>query len=727
MAEAPDRGAKRRRLVPVALAIAACAVAPPHDRARAESTEVRAETIAASPLRPSPAHLVVPDVVDLPYVVAGEGGTSATFSVTNDGGSPLEGQGSRPLAWRLDGDATLSIASAPASIAPGERANVTVAFAGAAQETIARATLALATPSGELTVPVYAVAGDPKLGEASFEPMTGAGGVIIGEGVTVGMPAAPFPSGGAPWRDDSVHVFVPRHYRDRGAQDVIVHFHGFSSTIEGTLASHDYREHVYASGSNAVLVVPQGPENARSGDFGKLTAPGGLSRLVDEVLALLYREGRVAAPVLGQLVLSSHSGGYDAVARQLGVEARAPRPAEVMLFDSLYGDVPEYLAYAKSGGLFRSDYTEGAGTKANNLSLVGALGDAGVRVATTASPETLSERAPVVFFAPTTHEGATRHRGAYGEALRWGLGHSRRGPRVDLLSVVPEDGSARLSWRSPRDEDLEGFRVETSRDGATWEPAAKVGKDSGEATIALPRGARVRVVPITTGVEAAEALPSDVYRVDPGAKTLVVDGFDRVIDGSFGGLSHDFAARVGEAAGPVATASHRALAEGDVPLDRFTSILWLLGDQGRADGTLDDDERALLSDYVGAGGSLVVSGSEVAFDLAGGVDGAVFLDTTFGASFVDDDAHSHLVIGQGPLAALGALGFGGPSAPYAEDYPDALTTTSGGDAVLRYDNGHAAAVGIAGKAVLVGFPLELVDDAAKREALVQALLAFAGG
>ncbi|MBI4953720.1 MAG: hypothetical protein HY908_16970, partial [Myxococcales bacterium] len=43
-----------------------------------------------------------------------------------------------------------------------------------------------------------------------------------------------------------------------------------------------------------------------------------------------------------------------------------------------------------------------------------------------------------------------------------------------------------------------------------------------------------------------------------------------------------------------------------------------------------------------------------------------------------------------------------------------------------YDNGQAAAVGIAGQAVVVGFPLELVDDAAARAALVAELLAFVG-
>jgi hypothetical protein len=44
--------------------------------------------------------------------------------------------------------------------------------------------------------------------------------------------------------------------------------------------------------------------------------------------------------------------------------------------------------------------------------------------------------------------------------------------------------------------------------------------------------------------------------------------------------------------------------------------------------------------------------------------------------------------------------------------------------VLRYGSGGAAAVGLAGRAVTVGFPLETVDDPATLDTLVPALLAF---
>jgi hypothetical protein len=123
----------------------------------------------------------------------------------------------------------------------------------------------------------------------------------------------------------------------------------------------------------------------------------------------------------------------------------------------------------------------------------------------------------------------------------------------------------------------------------------------------------------------------------------------------------------------------------------------------------------------------VVSGSEVGWELSQTQAGAAFLDKGFGAKFLADDSASYAVTGEGALAGFATFTYGGPKAPYAEDYPDALKIGTGGSVVLRYGSGQAAAVGIAGKGVLVGFPLELVDDPATRAALVAKLVKFAGG
>lgn len=135
---------------------------------------------------------------------------------------------------------------------------------------------------------------------------------------------------------------------------------------------------------------------------------------------------------------------------------------------------------------------------------------------------------------------------------------------------------------------------------------------------------------------------------------------------------------------------------------------------------------ARLQAYVDGGGHLLASGSELSWSLAQAAGGPAFLDDVFGAQYLSDNSGSHAIAGTGPLASVASTTFAGTSAPYACPYPDVLAAGPSGDAVLNYGNGKVAAVGIGGRGVLVGFPLELIDSAASRKAVVQALLAFIG-
>jgi hypothetical protein len=680
-------------------------------------------TTTAGPPPPRGPHLVTPAVIDIPYVAGGQGASTAQVHIANDGDAPLEG-----LSWMLTGDSSISLRAAPASLGPGESAELSLTWSGSATETIAQASLAVALPHGTTVIPVFAVAGDPGLGSAAWESVEGAGGVIVGVGATVAMPAAPFPDGLAKYTDPSVRVFLPDSYRERGAHDIVLHFHGWNSTIASTLATHLYQEHVYASGSNAVLVVPQGPVDAPSGDFGKLMTKGGLSRLVTGVLVLLYREGKITHPVRGDLVVTSHSGGYQAAAAALDPSNLPPKVAQVNLFDSLYGYETAFESFALSGGALRSNYSETGGTLENNQAMAAWFTLRGVKAVTERTPRALREDAPVIAYAATTHDGTTRREGAYGEDLRWRLKHSRRGPRVELREVTPADGTATARWLAPVDEDVTAFVVETSTDRRTWTPAAKTVPSAAEATFPLADGARVRIKAEVTGVAAlADVLPSDTYRVDPGAKILMVDGFDRVLDGAYGGLAHDFAATVGEAVGPVASISHRAITEDGFDLTPWSAVVWLLGDQSTGDVSLSAAEQTALLNYVNGGGHLVMSGSELAFDIGQTAAGAMFLEQCFGAAFLADDAGSHEVAGQGPLSPIPSFAIGGPGAPYAAASPDALAPTAGGMVLLEYGSGKAASIGIAGKGALVGFPLELTSSPQALGTLAKSLLAFAGG
>src|SRR5579864_1071388 len=82
---------------------------------------------------------------------------------------------------------------------------------------------------------------------------------------------APFPAPGAPYRDDTVIVFVPAHYRFHDEEGVaaLVHFHGHNTTAERAIIAHELLEQLADSKQNAILVVPQLAAMAPDSSCGK--------------------------------------------------------------------------------------------------------------------------------------------------------------------------------------------------------------------------------------------------------------------------------------------------------------------------------------------------------------------------------------------------------------------------------------------------------------------------
>jgi hypothetical protein len=187
---------------------------------------------------------------------------------------------------------------------------------------------------------------------------------------------------------------------------------------------------------------------------------------------------------------------------------------------------------------------------------------------------------------------------------------------------------------------------------------------------------------------------------------LVVDGFDRVIDGSYRGLFHDFAARAGVASGlAFSIASDEAVEEGRVELTDYPLVIWLLGDESTGDITFSNTQERLLSSYLEKDGKLVVSGSEVGY-----ASDADWLESSLHARYLADDANSSTIKG-GSIFPGGSWSFG---VTYPEDYPDVLD----GETVLwSYSTGAAAAVGWSQQIAVIGFPLETLEDDDLQQAL----------
>jgi len=677
----------------------------------AADTTVPADTVADIPQDGGEGgpELSLPRTLAIPWVQTGAGGSRLALTVEN-----ISGFGK--FSASLSGDARLHLEPYEDDVA--ELASLVLRFDGAAQRTVVKGRLTVIDALGTRQVEVWAMASEA-LPAASWTELRSADR-LYGETATVHLLTAPFPDPSGSWSDDSVNLFVPEGYLDRANVPFVVHFHGHGTTLAETLAYHKYREQLWASGVNAVLVTPQGPVQAASGNFGKLMTSGGLEAMLGDVSAILYRDGLVATPLAGDLTLTEHSGGYQAVALNLATMTDEGQVLAAHLFDGLYAYSAVYDDFVRAGGRLRSTYTALGGTRQNNLDLAAALGPLATEDARAA---TLRDEPAAIWFTPAAHGDCTWWEQAYAEALRWGSTNARRGPRIELRTATVSAGSATVTWLAPEDDWTMAHLVETSSDGFAWTVAATVDPSIGRATFPLAQGRRVRVVPQVEDLDPALALPSDSYWLED-SRVLVVDGFDRLLGGSWTDLRHDASARVGKAAKAM-SASNEAVVEGEVELSYYTAVIWLLGDESVADHTFTPVEQATVQAYLAGGGRLVVSGSEVAYDLGAKGNGASFL-AGLGAVYQADDADQNTARGAGTLAALPSFGFGGAGAPYLEDYPDALLTATGGTLALQYGNGMTAAAGKANRSVVVGFPLEVIDDEQKLALVVTALLGFVG-
>lgn len=240
---------------------------------------------------------------------------------------------------------------------------------------------------------------------------------------------APFPFSGAPYTDDTVLVFVPRHFRlsSSGEVDAVIHFHGHNNVAATAMEEHALREQLYESKQNAVLVVPQGPVRAADSSGGKLEARGGLRRLLEELVRELGKSavskvlGTSAlggAKRFGTLCLSAHSGGYR-VAAACVIHGEV-EVSEVYLFDALYGAGPAFhnwLRGGKKGGAGRRKLVSTYATtpvRTQNLALIADLRSDGIEVLHEERPGSLSRaeltRGRAVFLASPLDHGGVTHR-----------------------------------------------------------------------------------------------------------------------------------------------------------------------------------------------------------------------------------------------------------------------------------------------------------------------------
>ncbi|QSQ28218.1 N-acetylmuramoyl-L-alanine amidase [Pyxidicoccus parkwayensis] len=327
------------------------------------------------------------------------------------------------------------------------------------------------------------------------------------------------------------------------------------------------------------------------------------------------------------------------------------------------------------------------------------------------------------------------------------------------------DGKVEMRWAVPAanpDEEGHdaptGYRVYQSADGFGWDEGTEVTATSFTTTLAPGTVRYFRVAALNAG---GEGFPSSTVGVrtpsgGQSAPVLLVNAFER-LDSSLSCAealdAYDLQAPVrlfveamndgtyvrrhGDALTQASTAfdsaTSPALKEGLITLAApYTVVDWFTGRGGESGARPTRQEQDTLRAFVTGGGSLLLSGGQVASALAvGGAEDQAFLA---------DILRATPGTGSPPLTVEGlASGWlSGVPAGILDDgtrgaYPvgvtDVLTPASGGSAVLRYTGtdlvaGVSSAPG--GQVLLLGMPFEGIVSPTRRAQLFSAFLVHAG-
>lgn len=329
-------------------------------------------------------------------------------------------------------------------------------------------------------------------------------------------------------------------------------------------------------------------------------------------------------------------------------------------------------------------------------------------------------------------------------------------PPTNLTVRNTASGKVTISWDAPPSGSIMGdpathYKVYHSTNGRGFDNGTET-KNNYLDWEGLEPGTLhfFRVTALNAG---GESFPSQVLGVrtpeeDEIIPLLLVDGFDRLdkdalISQDEGGdlgvpkrmflermNRYDYAIEHAKALHacslPFDSALNEAIEESQLSLRDYSAVDWFVGEDSIVDEALSGGERALLAAYLDNGGNLLLSGSDIGWDLASpdhGVD-MEFYSQYLKANYTGSDASTQAFVGVENDIYSGLVGsFDDSTLGYYDvDSPDTLDSTGGSRVVLKYNGGTfgGAALAYSGdfRLIYYGFPLETVVDEGVRNQLI---------
>lgn len=307
----------------------------------------------------------------------------------------------------------------------------------------------------------------------------------------------------------------------------------------------------------------------------------------------------------------------------------------------------------------------------------------------------------------------------------------------------PTDGSG------PLGDAATTYRVYTSPDGFGWDNGVLVASTTYTLSNLTPNqliyfkvtGVNVGGESFTTPVLAARVAASG------SASILIVYGFER-IDGLGDiqqndpneGLSrrvfldrmnrYDYIIQHADAiTRPFDSVLHATVSAGAINLGAYRLVDWIAGEEQAPFPSLTASDQTQLSTFINNGGALLISGSELGFELKN----TAFYANTLHATYTADDANTYTVnsVAGSVFEGLGAINFDDSThGTYNVDFADVFNPIGPAASALVYNNaaGSAAVQYASGCSRLIysGVPLETIYPAGVRQAVFERALSFLG-
>lgn len=339
-------------------------------------------------------------------------------------------------------------------------------------------------------------------------------------------------------------------------------------------------------------------------------------------------------------------------------------------------------------------------------------------------------------------------------------------PEQPTNVVAKNTGSnnIQLSWAAPVTGGIygnaaTGYRVYVSTNGKSFKDAINV--SSGTTYSFTGNAQTTYYFKISATNAGGESFASSVVAARTPASGvttipyLIVDGFDRIDAGALipkvesaalGTVKRMFLDRMNrydymiEHAQALSSCNNmafdgcqnEAVSAGTVVLSNYQAVDWFTGEEATVDKSIDATERTLLKNYLNAGGNLIISGSEIGWDIGRAASANADLDfynNYLKATFIGDDADTYTFSGTSTLFNGQNGVFDNSTAGYYDvDFPDRVAANGGSSIALNYTGGTADGAGVGYKGtynlLYFGFPFEAITSSTVRNNLMCNAVAY---